>query len=98
MEDKIVMRRVKILTKNYWRKVDANGVLRSGQCPPFAWFISTEESFRSKTHTTTAWTSKYKMKFSPNSCRCWWRYKGDMKTREEQDKEFLNILKEHGIG
>lgn len=97
MEDKIVMRRVKILTKNYWRKVDANGVLRAGQCPPLHWFISTEESFRAKTHTTTRWSSRYKMKFSPNSCRSWWRWKGFMRSREEQDREFLKILKEHGI-
>ena len=83
------------LRYSYWRFIDANNILR--RAVRFEHHIGTEGEFRAKTHTTTKWDTRNKMKYSPNKCRSGWRYKGDGRTREEQKEDFLKILRENGI-
>jgi len=96
IKENIVIRRLSWRLRNsHWCFIDANNIIR--QSVRFEHYIGTETEFRAKSHVTTKWDKNYKIKFSPNKSKCGWRYKGHNRTREECDKEFLNILKEHGI-
>jgi hypothetical protein len=96
MEEIIVFRRMRWKRRySYWRFIDANNILR--RAIRFEHFIGTEGEFRAKTHTTTRWDTRNKMKYSPNKCVSSWRYKGEGRTREEQKADFLKLLRENGI-
>ena len=96
MEEIVVFRRMRWKRGCcYWRFIDANNILR--RAIRFEHYIGTESEFRAKTHTTTRWDTRNKMKYSSNKCRSSWRYKGEARTREEQKAYFLKILRDNGI-
>ena len=99
IEDHTVVKRLKKLNyHNSWyfhAFKDANGI--SHRMPiPFD-YVGTYDIFTYKTHTTKWNRSRYKSKYSPNKNKHRYRDRGSLKTREEQDRVFLRILKEYGI-
>ena len=60
-------------------------------------YIGLYQYFMSKSYSTDKWTTKYKVKYSPNKTKGYWRYKNDINTREHNKRELLKILKEYGI-
>ena len=98
MEERIVIRRMTraVCTNKWWRGFkDVNGI--NHQRPTIAIYIGTEIHFRAKTHTTTKWDTKHKVKYSPNKDQGYYRDEGNGQTRENQKRLFLKILKENGL-
>ena len=98
MEERIVIRRMSraVCTNRWWRGFrDVNDI--NHQRPTIAIYIWTEIHFRAKTHTTTKWDTKHKVKYSPNKDQGYYRDEGNGQTREKQKRLFLKILKENGL-
>jgi hypothetical protein len=98
MEERIVIRRMSraVCTNRWWRGFrDVNDI--NHQRPTIAIYIGTEIHFRAKTHTTTKWDTKHKVKYSPNKDQGYSRDEGNGQTRENQKRIFLKILKENGL-
>lgn len=98
MEERIVIRRMAraVCTNRWWRGFrDVNDI--NHQRPTIAIYIGTEIHFRAKTHTTTKWDTKHKVKYSPNKDKGYYRDEGNGQTREKQKRLFLKILKENGL-
>ena len=85
-----------VCTNRWWRGFrDVNDI--NHQRPTISIYIGTEIHFRAKTHTTTKWDTKHKVKYSPNKDQGYYRDEGNGQTREKQKKLFLKILKENGL-
>jgi hypothetical protein len=98
MEERIVIRRMAraVCNNRWWRGFrDVNDI--NHQRPTISIYIGTEIHFRAKTHTTTKWDTKHKVKYSPNKDQGYYRDEGNGQTREKQKKLFLKILKENGL-
>jgi len=98
MEERIVIRRMTrfAYANRWWRGFeDANSFI--SKKISVSSFIGSEINFRSKTHTTTKWDSRYKVKYSPNKGKCHWRDGRRDETREGDKRLFLKILKENGL-
>ena len=99
IEQKIVERRLSMLihtSSSWWRFYNLNGS-HTNQ-PVITDFLGQKENYNFKTFTTDRWTSKHKVKYSPNSSKSYWRDEGKYKqTREFNKKCFLQILKENGL-
>jgi hypothetical protein len=98
MEERVVIRRMTraVCTNRWWRGFeDVNGI--DHQRPTIAIYIGTEIHFRAKTHTTTTWDSRRKVKYSPNKNKNYYRDEGTCQTRESNKLIFLKILKENGL-
>ena len=98
MEERIVIRRMAraVCNNRWWRGFrDVNDI--NHQRPTISIYIGTEIHFRAKTHTTTKWDTKHKVKYSPNKDQGYFRDEGNGQTREKQKKLFLEILKENGL-
>ena len=98
MEERIVIRRMAraVCTNRWWRGFrDVNDI--NHQRPTIAIYIGTEIHFRAKTHTTTKWDTKHKVKYSPNKDQGYYRDDGNGQTRESNKKIFLRILKDNGL-
>ena len=98
MEERIVIRRMTraVCTNKWWCGFkDVNGI--NHQRPTIAIYIGTEIHFRAKTHTTTKWDTRHKVKYSPNKDQGYYRDEGNGQTRENQKRIFLKILKENGL-
>jgi hypothetical protein len=98
MEERIVIRRMAraVCNNRWWRGFrDVNDI--NHQRPTISIYIGTEIHFRAKTHTTTKWDTKHKVKYSPNKDQGYFRDEGNGQTREKQKKLFLKILKENGL-
>lgn len=99
IEGLVVIRRINRLNYHsgwaYSHFYDVNHIKIS--YPRLSDFIGSYDNFTYKTHTTKSHVSKHKVKFSPNKSKPIWRNKGRQITREEQDKLFLNIIREYGI-
>lgn len=95
IEQKKVLKRLSNVRGYWWNFIDANGL--HCKYPSISDFIGTIYNFRFKTYTTSKQASKYKEKYSPNKSKRCWRYKGSLKTREENKQLMLSLLKEYGI-
>lgn len=85
-----------VCTNRWWRGFrDVNDI--NHQRPTISIYIGTEIHFRAKTHTTTKWDTKHKVKYSPNKDQGYYRDEGNGQTREKQKILFLKILKENGL-
>ena len=85
-----------VCNNRWWRGFrDVNDI--NHQRPTISIYIGTEIHFRAKTHTTTKWDTKHKVKYSPNKDQGYYRDEGNGQTREKQKKLFLKILKENGL-
>ena len=85
-----------VYTNRWWRGFeDVNGI--TYQRPTLSIYVGTEIHFRAKTHTTTKWDTKHKVKYSPNKDQGYYRDEGNGQTRENQKRIFLEILKENGL-
>ena len=85
-----------VCNNRWWRGFrDVNDI--NHQRPTISIYIGTEIHFRAKTHTTTKWDTKHKVKYSPNKDQGYYRDEGNGQTREKQKKLFLEILKENGL-
>ena len=85
-----------VCNNRWWRGFrDVNDI--NHQRPTISIYIGTEIHFRAKTHTTTKWDTKHKVKYSPNKDQGYFRDEGNGQTREKQKKLFLKILKENGL-
>ena len=85
-----------VYTNRWWRGFeDVNGI--TYQRPTLSIYVGTEIHFRAKTHTTTKWDTKHKVKYSPNKDQGYYRDEGNGQTREKQKRLFLKILKENGL-
>lgn len=85
-----------VYTNRWWRGFeDVNGI--TYQRPTLSIYVGTEIHFRAKTHTTTKWDTKHKVKYSPNKDQGYYRDEGNGQTRENQKRIFLKILKENGL-
>lgn len=82
--------------RSYWRYFeDVNGY---GHNPALLKdLIRTKDAQRFKTHVTTIYDSRYKIKYSPNKSKDYYRGNKNLETRESSKKEFNRILKEYGI-
>ena len=66
--------------------------------PTLADQIGTDNYKRYKTHTTSSWDTRDKMKYSPNrNKKSYYRGRSYSNTREYSKNEFIKILKENGI-
>jgi hypothetical protein len=98
VEEKVVKKRINLLitASHWWRFFSINGSKCSH--PTILDHLGSKEHFNTKTITTDSWTSKHKVKFSPNKTKGYWRDEGRYKqTREFNKKCFLKILKENGL-
>ncbi len=98
MEERIVIRRMtrSVYTNRWWRGFeDVNDITHHR--PTLSVYVGTEIHFRAKTHTTTKWDTKHKVKYSPNKDQGYYRDEGNGQTRENQKRIFLRILKENGL-
>lgn len=85
-----------VCNNRWWRGFrDVNDI--NHQRPTISIYIGTEIHFRAKTHTTTKWDTKHKVKYSPNKDQGYYRDEGSGQTREKQKRLFLEILKENGL-
>ena len=85
-----------VCNNRWWRGFrDVNDI--NHQRPTISIYIGTEIHFRAKTHTTTKWDTKHKVKYSPNKDQGYYRDEGNGQTREKQKRLFLEILKENGL-
>jgi len=98
MEEKIVISRIKttIKIRSYWRYFQ--DVNEYGHDPGNVKdYIGSKDAHRFKTHVTTKWDSKYKIKYSPNRSKESYRDSRKLETREYNKRLFLKIIKEYGI-
>lgn len=102
MEEKHITKRLKKLCRNsswYYGLEDTNGIKHKN--PRITDYIGTKDYFLSKTLSTSSWDSKYKVKYSPNKSRDYYRDEkphGQSFSLREKDKiMLLNILKENGL-
>lgn len=98
VEQRIVIRRLKTLSSIscWWRGwSDLNGI--NYQNPRWVNYLGTKDHFQSKTLTTPKWTTKRKIKYSPNKSKEYWRDNKKLDTREYRSREFFKILRENGI-
>jgi hypothetical protein len=98
VEEKVVKRRINLLitSSHWWRFYNINGSKCSH--PTILDHLGSKEHFNAKTITTDSWSSKHKVKFSPNKTKGYWRDEGRYEqTREFNKKCFLKILKENGL-
>ena len=98
IEERIVIRRMtrSVYTNRWWRGFeDVNDITHHR--PTLSVYVGTEIHFRAKTHTTTKWDTKHKVKYSPNKDQGYYRDEGNGQTREKQKRLFLKILKENGL-
>lgn len=97
-EELIVIKRLKKLNYRGWYHYafsDANGI--RSRNPLTLDFIGTRDNFRYKTNTSDNWSTNNNEKYSPNKRKGYWRSGNHNGTREYDRKEFLNILREHGL-
>lgn len=101
IEEKWVKKRIHLLLLNklrwYWQgQYDINGFYIP--CPKLKDYIGGEENFMYKTHSSDSYTSKNKVKYSPNKSKPYHRDgKKRFETREFKKLELLKILKENGL-
>ena len=99
VEEKVVKRRLTQLTNkssSWWKLYNINGTMSNS--PTITDYLSTKDQFLAKTIKTDKYTTKHKVKYSPNSSKTYYRDEGRYKqTREYNKKYFLKILKENGI-
>lgn len=76
-----------------FRGVNGNLLLN----PVYIDYLGTKDYFLSKTLSTPKWSTKIKVKYSPNKSREYFRDNKAVETREFRRREFLKILKQHGL-
>jgi hypothetical protein len=96
-EEVIVKRRLKSLSyrSGYWNFHDAND--DKVDSPSWKDFIGRPENFMFKTYTTDSRDSEYKVKYSANRNKGYYRDGGKKGTREREKQNFLNILDEYEL-
>lgn len=91
MEECVVKRRLKLTQSQGWYHFsDINR--RPIRSPIWTDFIGTCVQNMFKTYTTKVSDSKYKIKYSPNSPRCYWRDGGRKGNREKDRRKFKRML------
>lgn len=99
IEEIKLVRRLKRLCQRGWYHEDINEIKH--EVPRIVDYIGDRNYFLYKNISTTSWDSKYKVKYSPNKSRDYYRdekSKGVSCSLRERDKIlFLNILKENGL-
>jgi hypothetical protein len=97
VEEKVVKKRLKFFTMAHsYSSINING--SKTKHPLISDYLSLKEHFDAKTIKTSNWSSKYKIKYSPNKTKGYWRDEGRYKqTREFNKKYLLKILKENGL-
>lgn len=100
IEEKWVKKRLYFISNKsrwYWRGLeDINGF--NIQNVKLKDYIGKVENFMYKNYTTDKYSSKNKIKYSPNKNKPYYRDgKKRLSTREYNKKEFLKILKQNGI-
>lgn len=98
MEERIVIKRMKrACYVHYWRGYKDINDIKNRKYTLTTW-IGDQIHFRAKTHTTTKWDSRHKVKYSPNKNKNYYRDEGkNSQTRESTKKLFLKILIENGL-
>jgi hypothetical protein len=99
IEEKVTTDRLRLLvtkSHNWWRFYTVNGS-KTGH-PTIIDHLGSKEYFNAKTITTESWTSKHKVKYSPNKNKTYYRDQGRYKgTREYNKKYLLKVLRENGL-
>jgi len=97
IEECVVIRRLKITQSHGWYYfTDING--RDISSPIWSDFVGTCVQHMFKTYTTKINDSKYKIKYSPNHTRSYWRDRGRKGNREKDKVIFKRMLEyEYGI-
>lgn len=92
-EEEIVVKRLKRLRGRWYYYIDKNN--RRVQNPIWSDFIGTSHHFMFKTYTTCKNDSKFKVKYSPNKTKGYWR--GDV-NRSRDKVQFRKMLdREYGL-
>lgn len=65
--------------------------------PSIKHFIGSSVYKMFKTYTTNNYDTRYKIKYSPNHTRSYWRDNSRKGLREKEKLVFLKILKEYGL-
>jgi hypothetical protein len=100
IEEKLVKKRLNLKRfkfRSYWRtSMDINGFTH--QYKELKMYIGSSEQNMFKTYKTDSWTTKYKVKYSPNKSKSHYRDSNKFLEKREYNKRlFLEILKEYGI-
>lgn len=102
IEEKNSIKRLKKLCRGRWSYYgleDINGIKH--KIPRIIDYLGTKDYFLSKTLSSSAWDSKYKVKYSPNKSCDYYRdekpHRQSCGLREKDKVMFLKILKENGL-
>lgn len=95
-EECVVKRRLINITPQWWRFNDING-FKVGK-PLWSDFVGTQTQQMFKSYTTKKNDTRFKIKYSPNYPRSYWRDRGKKGNREKNKQEFKKMLdREYGL-
>lgn len=96
MEECVVKRRLRAVYTQWWRLTDING--RKLESILWCDLVGTQEQQMYKNYTTKWNDTRFKIKYSPNYPRSYWRDRGKKGNREKNKQEFKKMLdREYGL-